>query len=129
MNRAQNSTIWALITQPAPSRGERGYRPKSLLLPRKGTSYAPRVLKIKKGGTTQQQNVPGAQVKDFIPWVCLESSRPADLEEEEEEEMTGLLDCYAARKRKRQESYERELDQAYHGWGFGDAGDCHSGLA
>ena len=36
-----------------------------------------------------------------------------DLEEgEEEEEMTWLLDCYAARKRKRHENSERELDQA-----------------
>ena len=33
-------------------------------------------------------------------------------EEKEEEEMTRLLDRYAARKRKRQESAERELDQA-----------------
>ena len=41
-------------------------------------------------------------MKDFVPWVRLESSRPSDLEEEEEEEeMTGLLDYYAARKRKR----------------------------
>ena len=87
--------------QPAPSRGENGYLPESLLLPRKGTSSAPRVLKIKKGGTTQRQNVLGAQVKDFIPWVRPESNRPADLEEEEEEEeMTGLFDRYAARKRK-----------------------------
>ena len=52
-------------------------------------------------------------MKDFIPWVCPESSRPAVLEEEEEEEeMTGLLSFYAARKRKRQESAEREADQA-----------------
>ena len=41
-----------------------------------------------------------------------ESSRPTNLEEEEEEEMTGLLDRYAARKRKRQDSAEREPDQA-----------------
>ena len=39
-------------TQPAPSQGERGYRPESLPLQRKGTSSVPRVLKIKKGGTT-----------------------------------------------------------------------------
>ena len=38
--------------QPAPSRGERGYRSERLLLPRKGTSSAPRVLNIKKGGIT-----------------------------------------------------------------------------
>ena len=32
-------------------------------------------------------------------------------EEEEEEEKTGLLDHYDVRKRKRQESVEREADQ------------------
>ena len=52
-------------------------------------------------------------MKDFIPWFRHESSRPSDLEEEEEEEeMTGLLDRYATRKRKWQESFEREPDQA-----------------
>ena len=47
-------------TQPAPGRGERGSHPKSLPLPRKGTSSTPRVLKIKKGGTNQRRNAPGA---------------------------------------------------------------------
>ena len=39
-------------------------------------------------------------MRDFIPWVCPESSQPPDLEEEEEEEeeMMGLLDRYAAKK-------------------------------
>ena len=50
-------------------------------------------------------------MKDFIPWVCLESSRPSVLEEEEEEEeMTGLLDRYATRKQKWQENAEREAN-------------------
>ena len=99
--------------QPVPSRGERGSHPKNLPLPRKGTSTAPRVLNIKKGGTNRRLKAPRAQVKDFVPWVRLEFSRPLDLEEEEEEEeMTGLLDCYAARKWKRHESSESEPDQA-----------------
>ena len=99
--------------QPAIILGERGRRPKNLPLPRKGTSSIPRVLKIKKGGTNWRRNAPRAQVKDFVPSVRLESSRPSDLEEgEEEEEIIGLLDCYAAGKRNKQESYERELDQA-----------------
>ena len=52
-------------------------------------------------------------MKDFIPWVRPESSRPTVLEDkEEEEEMTGSLDRYVARKRKRQESAESEADQA-----------------
>ena len=100
-------------TQPAPIRGERGSCPKSLPLPRKETSSAPRVLKIEKGGTNRRWNTLGAPMKDFFPWVRLESSRPSNLKEgEEEEEMTGLLDNYAARKRKRYESSEREPDQA-----------------
>ena len=51
-------------------------------------------------------------MRDFIPWVLLESGQPPDLEEEEEEEMTGLLDRYAARKRKLQEDVAREADAA-----------------
>ena len=52
-------------------------------------------------------------MKDFVPWVRPESSRPLDLEEEEkEEEMTGLLDRYAAKKQKWQKSSKREPDQA-----------------
>ena len=52
-------------------------------------------------------------MKDFIPWIRLKSSRPVVLEEEEEEEeMIRLLDRYATRKWKRQESAEREADQA-----------------
>ena len=79
-------------TQPAPSRGERGSRSKRLPLPRKGTNSAPRALNIKRRGTIRRQNAPRAQVKDFIPWVHPESSRPSDLEEgDEEEEMTRLL--------------------------------------
>ena len=61
----------------------------------------------KKWGVT-----PDTQVRDFIPWVRLESGQPPDLEEEEEEEMTGLLDCYAARKRKRKEDAAWEADAA-----------------
>ena len=88
--------------QLAPSRGKRGSRSECLPLPRKGTSSAPRALKIKMRGTNRRRNTPGAQVQDSVPWVHLESSRPSDLEEgEEEKEMIGLLDRYATRKRKR----------------------------
>ena len=41
------------FVQLALRRGERGSRLESLPLPRKGTSSAPRVLKIKKGGTNR----------------------------------------------------------------------------
>ena len=95
-----------------PSRGKRGICPERLPLPRKGTGSAPRVLKIKKRDKSEKE-FSGAQVKDFLPWVCPEPSWPFASEEEEgEEEITGLLDRYAARKRKRQEDAEREADRA-----------------
>ena len=46
-------------------------------------------------------------MSDFIPWVPPGSSEPLYLEEGKEEEMTGLVDRYAARKQKRQENVER----------------------
>ena len=96
-----------------PSQSERGIRPARLPLPRKGTGSAPRILKIKKKGTNRGKNALKAQVKDFVPWVHPEPSRPSASEEEEEkEEMTGLLNRYVARKRKRLEDAEREADRA-----------------
>ena len=56
------------------------------------------------------KSTPRAEVEDFIHWVHPEPSWPSS--SEEEEEMTGLLDLYAARKRKRQEDAEREADRA-----------------
>ena len=42
------------------------------------------------------KSTPGAQVEDFIPWVRPELSwRSASEQEEEEEEMKGLVDRYA----------------------------------
>ena len=75
--------------------------PTGIPLPRKRIDPAPRVLTIKKKRSTPGKSARGAQVEDFIPWVHSEPSRPSLSEEEgEEEEMTGLLDRYAARKRK-----------------------------
>ena len=52
-------------------------------------------------------------MEDFIPWVRSEPSHTSLSEkEEEEEEMTGLLDRYAAIKLKRQEEAERGAKQA-----------------
>ena len=86
---------------PASRRGKGGGHPKRLPLPGKGGKFAPRILKVKKKKGTGWGNAPGTQVRDFVPWVRLESSQPPNSEEGEEEEMTGLLDRYAARKRKR----------------------------
>ena len=84
--------------------------PAGLSLPRRES--APRVLTIKMKRTTQGKNAHGAQVEDFIPWVHSEPIRASLLEEkEEEEEMTGLLDCFAARKRKWEEEVEREAER------------------
>ena len=45
------------------------------------------------------KSTPGAQVEDFIPWVRPELNRPSvSKEEEEEEEMKGLVDRYTAMK-------------------------------
>ena len=83
-------------TSPGPGRDERGIRSARLPLPRKGIGSAPRVSQIGKKGTGRVKSTPGAQVEDFIPWVRPEPSQPFALEEEEE--MIGLLDRYAARK-------------------------------
>ena len=48
-----------------------------------------------------------------MPWVPVDSEDPQDLEEEERQErMTGLLDLYAARKRKQQVISSSESDPA-----------------
>ena len=86
--------------QHAPRRGKGGSPPKRLPLPSRGGKSAPQVLKLKKKKAAGRVNAPGTQVRDFIPWVRPESNQPPDSEEEEKEEMTGLLDRYAARKRK-----------------------------
>ena len=84
-----------------------------LPLLRKRIGPAPRVLTIKKKRTTQGKSAHGAQVEDFIPWVRSKPSRPSlSEEEEEEEEMTGFLDRYATRKKKRQEEVEQEAEWA-----------------
>ena len=81
---------------PGPGRDERGIRPVRLPLPRKGTGSTPRVSQIRKRGTDWVKSPPEAQVEDFIPWVRPEPNQPSA--SEEEEEMRGLLDRYAARK-------------------------------
>ena len=98
-----------------------------LPLPRKRIDPASRVLTIKTKRTTQGKSARGVQVEDFIPWVRSEPNRPSlSKDEEEEEEMMGLLDRYAARKRKRQEEAEWEAERVEvsvrppYGWGFRD---------
>ena len=63
----------------------------------------PRVVRIRRKGALERRNAPGSKGEDFVPWVPTDSEEPQDLKEKERRErMTGLLDRYAARKRKRQ---------------------------
>ena len=101
------------FASPRPCQDARGIHPTRLPLPRKRIGSGPQVSKIRKKGTNQGKSTPGAQVENFISWVRPEPGWPsASKEGEEEEEMTGLLDHYAARKRKRQEDAERKPDRA-----------------
>ena len=74
---------------------------------------APRVVKIKRKKAVKRRDVPGSRSEDFVPWIPSRLDGPQDLEEEERmEREVGLLDRYAARKRKRQVSSSGELDAA-----------------
>ena len=98
------------LAQPSLRRSKGGGPPERLPLPSRGGKLAPQVLKVKKKKAAGRVSAHDTQVRDFIPWVRPESSQPLDLKEEEEEEIMGLLDRYAARKRKRQEDVAREAD-------------------
>ena len=63
------------------------------------------MVKIGQKWASRQRNAPWSKGGDFVPWVSAEHEGLQDLEEEEREErMTGLLDRFVARKRKRQGS-------------------------
>ena len=68
------------------------------------------MIKIKRKGVAGRRNAPGSKREDFVPWVSAEHKDFQDFEEEER--MTGQLDRYAARKRKRQLSSDGESDIA-----------------
>ena len=98
---------------PAPSRGTRRGHPERPPLPVQVPGPAPRVVKIMRKGAPGRHNAPGSKGEDFMPWVTADSEEPRDLEEEERRErMTGLLDRYAARKRKRQVISNNKSDPA-----------------
>ena len=97
----------------APSRRARRDRPERFLPLAQVSGAAPRVVKVKRKRALESRNAPGSRCENFIPWVPDDTDGPQDLEEEERvERMTGLLDRYAARKRKRQVSSSGELDAA-----------------
>ena len=74
---------------------------------------APRGVRIRRKGAPGRCKELGSKGEDFVPWVPADSEEPQDLEEEERRErMTGLLDRYAACKRKRQVISNSESDPA-----------------
>ena len=89
------------------SRLDPGQRTRSICLmhllpPVQVAGPAPRVEKVKRKWTSRRRNAPGSKGEHFVTWVPADTKGPQDLEEEESDErMTGLLDLYAARKRKR----------------------------
>ena len=98
---------------PIPSRKTRNSHPERFPLLERVVRFAPRVVKISWKGVVGRRNALGTNVEDFIPWVSVKPEDFQDLEKEEHEErMTGLLDRYAARKRKRQLSSDIESDIA-----------------
>ena len=60
------------------------------------------MVRVKRKRALKRQNAPGSRGENFIPWIPDIIDEPQDLEEEERMERTaGLLDRYAACKRKR----------------------------
>ena len=71
------------------------------------------MVKVKRKRASGSGNAPGSKGEDLVPWVPADTEGPQDLEEEEQQERTmGLLDRYAARKRKRQVISSDESDAA-----------------
>ena len=71
------------------------------------------MVKVKRKRALGRRNAPGSRGENFVPWVPADTDGPQDLEEEEHvERMTGLLDRYSTRKRKRQVSSSGESDAA-----------------
>ena len=112
-SRSSASSSRGLDSSPAAGREASGQGPKCILPLAQVTRAAPRVVKIKRKKVLKRQNAPGFRCENFVPWVPNHLDDPQDLEEEERMERTvGLLDRYAARKRKRQVSSSGESDAA-----------------
>ena len=85
----------------APSRRAKKGRPECFLPLAQVAGVAPRVVKVKRKRALGRRNTPGSKGENFIPWIPDDANDPQDLEEERMERTLGLLDRYAARKRKR----------------------------
>ena len=87
---------------PAAGREASGHGPERILPLAQVTRAAPRVVKIKRKKALKRRNTLGSRCENFVPWVPNHPDDPQDLEEEERmERAVGLLDRYAARKKKR----------------------------
>ena len=96
-----------------PGRESRKGHPERPPLPVQVLGPAPWVVRIRRKGAPERRNAPKSKGEDFVPWVPTEREELQDLEEEERRErMTGLLDRYAARKKKRQVVSSSESDPA-----------------
>ena len=97
----------------SPGQGAIVHRPECIFPLVQAAGAAPRVVKVKRKNALKRRNAPGSRCENFIPWVPDDTDGPQDLEEDEWMERTaGLLDCYSARKRKRQVSSSGESDAA-----------------
>ena len=97
----------------AHGRRARRYRPEHFLPLTQVARAAPRVVKVKRKRALERRNAPGSRCENFIDWVPEDTDSPQNLEEQERmERMTGLLDRYATRKRKRQVSSSGESEAA-----------------
>ena len=96
-----------------PGQGAKGHRPERILPLTQVARAAPRVVKVKRKRALRRRNASGSRCEDFIPWVPNDTDDPQDLEGKEWMERTvGLLDRYAAHKRKRQVSSSGKSDPA-----------------
>ena len=92
-----------------PGQRARGVFPERSLPLAQITGASPLVVKVKRKRVLKRRNSPGSRCENFIPWFPVDADGPQDLEEEERmERMAGLLDLYAARKRKQQVSSSEE---------------------
>ena len=112
-SRSSASSSRVSDSSPTLGRGARGHRLERSLPLAQVARAAPRVVKVKRKRSLKSRNAPGSRCENFVPWVPDDTDGPQDLEEEEWMELTaGLLDRYAARKRKRQVSSSGESNAA-----------------
>ena len=112
-SRSSTYLSWGSDSYPTAGWEASGHGPERILPLAQVTRAAPGVVKIKLKKALKRPNASRSKCENFVPWVPNSPDNPQDLEEEERMERTaGLLDRYAARKRKRQVSLSGESDAA-----------------